>query len=150
MIIALTISILSVLSFFSVILGEGFIGGTVNVIVDNTALVNGSLTTFVVEGQDVLFQIDTSDLVIAGIALITAIIFVATIVGVQVLASGLSTASVRVIILATSYIGIWTALSILAFNLISSIEVFGSIIYISLTIGYSIGAIQKISGVGGD
>ncbi len=146
MIITITLSILVILTLFSLILGQNFIGATTNVIVDNIALVNGSTTTFFVEGQDVLFQVDTSVLLNAGIALIVAIIVVATITGIQVLGSGLNANSAKIIILITGYIGIWTSLSIVAFNLITSIEIFGSIIYISITIAYSIGVLQNISG----
>ncbi len=149
MIITITLSILVILTLFSLILGENFIGATTNVIVDNTALVNGSTTTFFVEGQDVLFQIDTAVLLNSGIALIVAIIIVATITGIQVLGSGLNANSAKIIILITGYIGIWTSLSIVAFNLITSIEIFGSIIYISITIAYSIGVLQNISGGSG-
>ncbi len=146
MIIALTLFILIVLSLFSLLLGENFIGDTLNVLVDNTALVNGSTTTFVVDDVDVLFQIDTSSLLTAGIALIVAVIIVAGITGIQVLGSGLNPESAKIIIVITSYIGLWVSLSFIAFELINSIEIFGSIIYISITIGYSIGVVQKISG----
>lgn len=145
MIIGASLGILIVLTLFSLILGENFIGSSINVVVDNTALVNGSITTFEVEGVDVLFQVDTSTLIIAGIALIIAISIVAGITGIQIVASGLSPESVRVIILITGYVGIWSALSIVAFNLIFSIQIFGSIIYISLTLAYSIGVVQKLA-----
>lgn len=144
--VTLAILVMVILDFFSIILGENLIGGTVNTAIDNTALVNGSTTTYFVAGQDILFQIDTSNLIIAGIALITTIILVASLTGITFLGSGLSTASVRVIVLATSYIGLWASMSILAFNLIKSIEVFGSLIYIGITIMYSIGVIQKLTG----
>lgn len=146
MLIGISLLIMIVLTFFSIILGESFIGATVNVGIDNTALVNGSTTTYVVASQDILFQIDTSTLIVAGIVLISTIIAVASITGIQVLGSGLNTQSVRVIIIATSYIGLWASLSVLAFNLISQIQVFGALIYIGITIAYSIGVIQKISG----
>lgn len=146
MLIGLSLLIMITLTFLSVILGESFIGSTVNVGIDNTALVNGSTSTYFVEAQDLLFQIDTSSLIIAGIILISTIIAVASITGIQVLGSGLNTQSVRVIIIATSFIGLWASLSILAFNLISRIQVFGGLIYIGITIAYSIGVIQKISG----
>lgn len=146
MIISISMSVLIVLSLFSLILGESFIGTSINVLVDNSALINGSTTTFEVIGQDILFQIDTSVLINAGIALIVAVSITATLTGIQVVGSGLNAESVRIIILITGYVGIWTSLSIIAFNLIITIEVFGSIIYITLTIGYSIGVLQKISG----
>ena len=146
MLIGLTLLIMIVLTFFSIILGESFIGSIVNVGIDNTALVNGSTATYFVEAEDLLFQIDTGSLIIAGIVLISTVIAVASITGIQVLGSGLNTQSVRVIIIATSYIGLWASLSILAFNLITQIKVFGGLIYIGITIAYSIGVIQKISG----
>ena len=146
MIIGLTLTILIVLSLFNLILGGTLIGTITTVEVDNTALVNGTITTFIVESQDVLFQIDVSILISAGIALITAVIVVALITGIQFLGSGLNPESAKIIIIITSYIGIWSTLSIIAFDLIISIEVFGGIIYISLTLGYAIGVIQRMSG----
>lgn len=146
MIIGITLGILIILTLFSFVLGENFIGTTINVFVDNSALVNGSNTTFEVLTKDVLFQVDTSQLLIAGIALIIAIVAVAGITGIQILASGLNPESAKIVVILVGYIGIWSALSVIAFNLITSIEVFGSVIYISITLGYSIGVIQKISG----
>jgi len=144
-VVGITLMILLILSLFSVILGNGLIDATTNVAVDNSALIDGIPSTFVIEGVDVVFSIDTSSLINAGIALIITIIVVAGITGIQVLGSGLSPSSVRVIILGTSYAGIWAVLSILAFNLIITIELFGTIIYITLTIAYAIGVINKIS-----
>ena len=146
MIIGISVLIMTVLSLFSLLLGENLIGNTINVLVDNTALINGSTTTFVVSAEDILFQVDTSVLINAGIALIVAVGFVATITGVQVLGSGLNAQSARVLIIIAGYTGIWTALSIVAFQLITSIEVFGSLIYIAITIGYAVGVVQKLSG----
>lgn len=146
MLITGTLLILIVIVMFSIILGNDFVSGLVEIGVDNTALVNGTITTYVVPTEDILFTIDTTTLIIAGIALLTTIIFIAGITGVQVLGSGLNQSSVRIIILLTGYIGIWTTLSILSFSLINSIEIFGSVIYISLTLGYTIGVIKSISG----
>lgn len=146
MLIGITLMVLIVLMMFSLVLGSGFISELVNVGIDNSAIVNGSVTTYIVTPEDILFSIDTSNLIVAGIAVLVTIIAIAAITGIQVLASGLSPQSVRIIILLTGYTGLWTVLSILAFNLINSIEVFGSIIYITLTIGYVIGVIQNISG----
>lgn len=146
MIISITLGIMLVLGLFSIILGENFISTTINVSVDNTALVNGSTTTYIVEGVDILFQIDTGVLINAGIALIVAVSLAAALTGIQVLGSGLNTQSARIIILIVGYTGIWFSLSILAFNLIASIQVFGSIIYITITVSYAVGVLQKITG----
>lgn len=143
--IGISLMIIIVIVMFSLIFDTSFIGSLVSIGVDNTSIVNGSSTTYIVTSEGVLFNIDTSDLITAGITILVAIILVATITGVQFLGSGLSSESVRIFILLTGYIGIWTVLSILAFNLIVSIAIFGSIIYIMLTIGYTIGVVQKIS-----
>lgn len=146
MLIGVSLLIIMFLVVFSMILGNSPLGNIINIAIDNESLVDGVPVTYIVEGADVLFYIDTTVLVIAGISLITAILISAGITGIQVLGSGLSSSSVRIIILLTGYSGLWFALSILAFNLIITIEVFGGIIYILLTTGYAIGVIQKISG----
>ena len=138
--------ILIVLTLLSLILGENFLSGIVNISVDNEALIDGVPSTFVVSSQDVLFFIDTSNLLSAGIALLITIAIVAGITGITVLGSGLNPQSAKIIIFIPAFGGIWAVLSILASSLIFQIEVFGVIIYISLTIVYSIGVIQQISG----
>lgn len=146
MLIETSLLILIILTFFSMISGQFLVGTSQDIGIDNTALINGSTSTYVVSAENTLFFIDTSDLIVAGIVLLTTIIIVAGITGIQFLGSGLNVASVRVIILLTGYIGIWVALTTLAYSLITSIQVFGSIIYIGLTLAYVIGVIQKISG----
>ena len=146
MLVGISLMILIVITLFSVILGREFISGIANIAIDNEALVDDIPSTFVVVGQDVLFSIDTSNLIVAGISLIVAIIIVAGISGITVLGSGLNPQSAKIIIILTGYIGIWSTLTALSFNLIVEIEVFGSIIYIGLTMAYIVGVIQKISG----
>ncbi len=144
--IGITLMILIVLTLLSLILGENFLSGIINLSVDNEALIDGVPSTFVVASQDVLFFIDTSNLLSAGIALLITIAVVAGLSGITFLGSGLNPQSARIIILLTAFGGIWGVLSILASSLIFQIEVFGVIIYISLTIAYSIGVVQQISG----
>ena len=144
--IGITLMILIVLTLLSLILGQNFLSGIINISVDNEALIDGVPSTFVVSGQDVLFFIDTSNLLTAGIALLITVAVVAGLSGITFLGSGLNPQSARIIIFITAFGGIWAVLSILASSLIFQIEVFGTIIYISLTIAYSIGVIQQISG----
>jgi len=134
------------LSLFSIILGSDYISNTINVEVDNVSLINGNTTTFLVEAQDVIFQIDTSVLINAGIALIITVAVVAGIIGISVLGSGLNPYSAKVIIMITAYVGLWTTLTLIVFSLIIEIAIFGSVIYIGLTLGYSIGVIKKLTG----
>lgn len=146
MLIGITLMILIVMSIFSLVLGGEFISGIVNIAIDNEALVDGEVTTFVVEGIDVLFTIDTTVLIVAGIALLGTVIVVAAVTGITFLASGLNPQSSKIIIYLTAFIGIWAVLSILSWDLIREIEVFGSVIYITMTLGYTIGVTQTITG----
>lgn len=143
MIIGLTLTILLVMTLISVLLGAGFTASHVHSTIDNEAIVNGTTTSFEILNTDVILNIDP---VIGAITIIIVIATVGAIVGIQVLASGLSPESVRVLIIAIAYTGIWTVLSFLALPLISSIEIFGSLIYVTLTIGYVIGVIEKVGG----
>ena len=124
MILALSLMILIVITLFSVILGGTLVAGLANVAINNDALVDGVSSTFEVVGQDVIFSIDTTSLIVAGISLIVAIIIVATITGITVLGSGLNPQSARIVIFLTGYIGIWSTLTALAFNLIANIIFF--------------------------
>jgi len=146
MLIGLSLMVLIILGFLSTILGSEYLASSLQVGIDNTSLVNGSITTYVVETETVLFQIDTSVFIIAGIALLITLGVVAGLTGIQVLGSGLNSESVKIIIMLTGLTGIWFALSAICINLIASIQVFGSIIYIGLTLMYVIGVVQKLTG----
>ena len=148
MIVGLMLMILIFLSMFSLIFGNSLLSGSVLVGVDNTAIINGTVTTYIVTPESVLFTIDTTTLIIAGIALLVTIGITAGLTGIQVLGSGLNAQSVRIIILLFAYGGRWATLSILSFNLINSIEIFGTVIYITIKLMYVIGVVQKLSGSG--
>lgn len=143
MLVGLTLLILGVITIFSLILGGGLIGTTL----DNTyyleSIVNGSTTTVVLGGDDVIFAIDPA---VLGIGALAVIIGIAVVLGVQAFASGLSVESIRVILACIMYGAVWILLSIYAMPLISAIEVFGVIIYTVLLIGYLVGVIQNIVG----
>jgi len=146
MLIGLSLMIIIILGFLSLMFGNDYLSSTENVGIDNTSLVNGSITTYFVETETVLFEIDTSVFIVAGIILLTTLLIIAGISGIQVVGSGLNSSSVRIIIMTTTYIGIWFSLTAITINLISSIQVFGSMIYIGITLMYVVGVIQKLSG----
>ena len=145
MLTGVALAVIIMMVIFSLVLDASPIGVITEIGIDNTAIIDGVPTTFIEEATDVIFSIDTSSLIISALLILATIILVALGTGIQVLASGLSPASVRIFILITGYTGIWTALSVLVFSLIVSIEIFGSVIYVSLTIAYVIGVVQKIS-----
>lgn len=143
MIIGLCLTILLVLTLVSVVVGSSFIDSLVQTDIDQEVLIDGGSKTFEISGTDIMFNIDP---IIGAIVVLIAIIAFAIVIGIQVLGSGISPESIRIIIACTMYAGMWGILSILASPLIISIEMFGSLIYISLTIAYVIGIIQKLGG----
>jgi len=146
MLISITLLILILITLFSIVAGNSFTGSVIKNVIDNDLIVNGTGTSVGIESTDVLFNVDP---VIGFTVTIIVIVGLATAIGIQVLGSGLSPSSVRIMIIGIAYSGVWIVFSLLAEPLISSIEIFGTLIYISLTIGYVIGVIQKMSG-GGD
>lgn len=146
MLVIITLMVLVLLSIFSLLLGNGFLANVMNVEIDNIAIIDGDTSTLLVEGVEVIFQIDTTSLITAGISLLITIGVVAGITGISFLGSGLNSESVRIIVLLSAYVGIWITLSLITYSLIVEIQIFGSLIYIGLTIGYAIGVVQKLSG----
>lgn len=143
MIIGLTLSILIVITFFSLILGDTFIDTPFEIGIDSEATVNDVAKTFTVDLEWITFEIDP----VAGmIVIFIVIIVIGLLLGIQVLASGLSPESIRFVMNAILYFGIWSVLSALASPLIFGIEIFGTLIYIVLTVAYVIGVIQKQTG----
>lgn len=85
------------------------------------------------------------DSITGALAIIIVLISIAVIVGIQILGSGISEQSVRTIIIIVGYASIWGFFSVLSLNLIMSIELFGWIMYVVLTIIYMIGVMNKLS-----
>ena len=148
MLIGASLIIMLVIVLLNLILGNDFLGGIASLSVDNEAIIDGVPTTFIVEATDVLFAIDTSTIVGAITIISITLIAVASVVGISVVGSGLNPQSARIVVLAITYTGLWVLLSTLAYSLIVSIEIFGGVIYVTITIAYVIGVIQSISGGG--
>jgi len=142
-IIGLTLTILLVLALLSLILGGVFIDVPLSIDVKGSQKLGGITTKWELPIGDFVIKIDP---VVGLIVIFIVIIAIAAVLGIQILASGLSPESVRYIMNAILYFVIWTLLSTMCFNLIISIAIFGTLIYITLTIAYVIGVIQKIGG----
>jgi len=80
-----------------------------------------------------------------AIAIIIVLVSIAVVVGIKVFGSGISEQSVKVIIVITGYVSIWGVFSALTLNLINSIEIFGWVIYLILTIIYMVGVMNKLT-----
>lgn len=143
MIIGFCLIMLGVLTIFSLILGTSLSGSTLDPTVDTNIIINGTTTTLEWTSGNFLFIIDPT---IATIGLFVVIGALAGVLGAQALASGLSPESIKTIMICILYGPTWSLLSVLALPLISAIEIFGNFIYLSLTIAYIYGVINKISG----
>lgn len=134
------------ITLLSIISGNSFIGVSSTYEVNTDAIVNGSTSTFDINQASLTFSIDPLQGALVWIVIIVAL---GVAIGIKVLGSGLSDQSVHLLFMGTFFISIWTILSVLASGLIFEIEVFGSLIYITLTILYAIGCIMFVSGGGG-
>lgn len=141
MLITLCIIPLVLLTIIATIFGNEFMSITVSpsIFPENTStIITGGL------GNQATFNIDSTS---GAIAIIFIIAIAGSIIGIRILGSGLAETSIRTLTIAMAYTGVWLVLSLLAIPLLFSIELFGSLIYIVLTIGYVIGVIQRITGV---
>ena len=141
MIIGIALGIMVVLTILSIVLGSSFIS-----IDFETKWVRAGAYGSQVSSryENLTFKIDDLE---GMLGIITVIIIFSTLVGIQILASGLSHSSVNIISVATAYGGIWAVLSVLSAGMIKDIALFGGLIYITLTIAFVIGIVQKHVGV---
>lgn len=143
MLIGLTLFAMFVLMMFSVIIGSDMPGNILENEFNNYAVIDGIITTFDSASGESVFLIDP---VFGAIGILIVFIAIAGLVGIQILGSGLSDASVRIITASIIYGGLWAILSVLAMPLIFLIEVFGSMIYVALTLGFLVGVVDKLFG----
>jgi hypothetical protein len=80
------------------------------------------------------------------IGVIITIAIIGALFGIQLAGFGLSEQSVKMLIITITYVGLWGLFSILSFDLLMSIPIFGSIIWIILTIVYAVGVMKKFTG----
>ncbi len=78
-----------------------------------------------------------------ALVVITAAIALGIASGVSILGSGLSDGARKLIFLACAYFGIWGIFSALALKIINSMDLFGPILWIILTIMYAVGFTQS-------
>jgi len=83
-------------------------------------------------------EFNVSDLE-AGLIILTTIMIVVAIMGINILASGLTGQATHILTVLIFYIGIWSILSILSWNLIFSNEIIGTILYVFFIVFFVIG-----------
>lgn len=101
-------------------------------------------------GQAGLGFIDIGTSTWGVIALITALIILAGIAGLKVFGSGISDISVGTIVKGTGFMALWAIFSVVAYPLITGVEIFGVILYLILTSCYAIGILGQVGGGGVD
>ncbi len=121
--IIMSLMMLVIIAFFNVILGASFTSYTVGTEYGTIVGVD-SLT--------------------GALTIIIILVALALVVGIQVLGSGLNDTTVKTIIVITGYASVWGIFSVLSINLIISIQIFGTLIYLFLTIIYVIGVVDKL------
>ena len=131
--ISISLLPLIVLGFISIIFGNDFVQYTIE----------GEIRGDYLIVEQTYFNID---LMVGAIIIIITIASAISLIGLKILGTGLSDESVRTIIIAIAYTTIWSVLSALAIPLLYSIDIFGILLYVALTIVFVIGVIEKISG----
>lgn len=126
MLITFPLMIMSVLTFFNMLLSEG------------------ELTSIAIDFLGTSFELDP---VVGVIAVLTVSIIVGTAGGCNILGSGLNEGAVRSLTIGTMYGGLWALLSLMSMNLLINIPEVGALIWVSLTILYVIGVYNKYAGV---
>lgn len=79
-----------------------------------------------------------------GIIVIIVGAIVLGLIGINVLGSGLSDYSIKIIWNGIVFYGLWFLFSALGFNFFNSIPIIGIVLWISLTLVYSLGVFQKM------
>lgn len=143
MLITGSLLIIVVLAFLSVVFGNAFLGVDLDLSVDSGLIVNGTTSTLLVEGNTIAINLDP---LTVGIVVITVLITIVSLLGINILGSGYNDSGVRILSILFGYSGVWAFFSTLAWNLVYGIELFGGLIWIGLTIIYGVGVLNKIAG----
>lgn len=117
--------------------------------VNETSTLSLGFTVTQSEGVVKSTYFDISGQTVGYIALLTAIMAVATVAGIRVLDSGLSGVSIHVIIFGVALSGLWMLLVASSGNLILAIPTFGAPLLLGLSLCYTLGSIFVLSGSGG-
>lgn len=134
-----TLMVMLLLTILSIVSGNSFTSYVVNE--SYSSNVNGTTTDYTISNEG--FGLDAYAGAIGWLVVIVAI---GVACGIMILGSGLSETSQSLLWNAIFYGAIWGIVSILPAPMIFSVEVFGGLIYITLTIIYVVGVIMTIGG----
>ena len=143
MLIGISLFVMLVITMFSIILGSVVPGTIISSTTDVYLVVNGTRQYLETQTQESVFYLDP---VYGALVIFVVIIAIVGLIGIHIFGSGLSDQSVKIISGIIIYGGLWSIVSILSMPLILLIEVFGSLIYLALTVGYVYGVVSKLYG----
>lgn len=141
MLIALTLTILGMLTIFQMI-GGAIALYNASAGVTASGIVNSTVTDFTVNNNTYIFSFDLT----TGMIAILITISLLAVIGLSIFGSGLNDTSSHLLITITAYVGVWGLMTFLTFNLFLEIPIFGIFIYLTLTVLYSVGVIQSVTG----
>lgn len=142
--IGFPLAIMLILSMITFISGGDLSSGTVNVDSGGSINVNGtSGSVEIPRAERQTFNIWGPD---GAIVILVALLAVGIVAGVSVFGSGLSGTSQRMIILGTGLFGMWACLTVATTTIFQSGGVFGSLMWVGLTIMYVLGFVQASTG----
>jgi hypothetical protein len=107
----------------------------------SSSTVNNNPQNMTISGSSLPFGLDLNTGVIA--VLITAVA-IGTVSGILVLGSGVNTVSTMIVFKSSLFFMIWALFSITGLAMLIAIPLFGWVIYLFLTLIYSIGVAQQI------
>lgn len=144
MLLMLSLTCLVSIAMLNVLFGSQIVDGVIDTTQQSGEILENS-TSVDTAAVEVTFNLNATE---GAITMILTIIVVASIVGIRIFSSGLSDSSVSMITKLIAFLGIWAVFSVLAYDLLISIAFVGYLIWLTLTILYTIGVIKQFTGGG--
>ena len=127
--------------FFNIIIGNSNVSTVFQFLVNTESTLNGSSSEFGFQGDSFIFYLDPTA---GAIVLFGTIIGILALGGITVVGTGLSTGNA--VAWVGVYAGLWGLLSVFGSIFIRSIDTFGWLIYLGITLMYVIGVVIHLSG----
>lgn len=115
--------------------------GSFSDVSSSSFLENGTQSNWTVYSTSSGFYIDEFE---GAIIILVIIVAIVAVIGLRIFNSGLSDSGIRTITIIIFYASLWGIFSVMAYDLIISIAIFGSFIYVILTIIFIMGVFQTI------
>lgn len=135
LLLLISLGTIIILACISVLTGKGSFTES------SSYLENGTQSSWSYYNVSTGFYIDQFE---GAIVILIIVIAIVVVVGLRFFNSGLSDPAVRTFTIIAFYVSLWGIFSVMAYDLIVSIAIFGAFIYICLTIIFIVGVFQTI------